>query len=74
MKDITLIMTIKPCDCIDQSRCDMLNEQGIGIGDNQILVEGGGVFIKNSTTTLRIPLKHFKRFAEWFLEEQEIKK
>lgn len=65
--------TLRPCDCKDQYTADRLQEQGIGVNDQSITVEPAVVVLKMGHTTVRIPMKRFQMFAEWFLDAQELK-
>lgn len=49
-----------------------LEEAGIGHNDQSILVQPNSVILTMGHTEVKIPMKRFKMFAEWFLEEQEI--
>ena len=63
---------LKPCDCKDIATANELNEQGIGHNEDSIMVEPNIVILKMGHTTVKIPMKRFKMFAEWYLAEQEI--
>jgi hypothetical protein len=63
---------IKPADCKDMYTASLLESQGIGHNDDSITVEPGVVVLKMGHTTMRIPMKRFRMFAEWYLEEQEV--
>lgn len=65
---------LKPCDCTDLQTVKKLNEQGIGHNNESILVEPGVVILTMGYTTMKIPQKRFKMFAEWYLKAQEIDK
>lgn len=64
--------TLRPCDCHDQYTANKLDHQGYGMNDDSITVEPTMVVLKYQSTTIRIPQHLFKRFAEWYLEPQEI--
>lgn len=64
---------LRPCDCKDMETAALLNEQGIGVNDQSIRVEPSVVVLSMGHTTVRIPMKKFQLFAEWFLEAQDIK-
>lgn len=64
--------TLKPCDCIDQFTANKLNEQGIGFNNRSIKIEPNSVILTIDSTTIKIPMQLFKKFAEWYLEPQEI--
>jgi hypothetical protein len=69
----TNTVLLKPCDCKDMATARQLNEQGIVHNDDSLFVEPNVVVMKIGSTTIRIPMSRFKMFAEWYLEEQEIK-
>lgn len=64
---------LKPCDCHDRAMAKKLNEQGISFNDESITVLPNYVLLKMGHTEIKISMKRFKQFAEWYLEEQEIK-
>ena len=64
---------LKPCDCKDSYDVDKLNTVGIGINNKSISVRPNIVILEMDHTTVKIPMSTFKRFATWYLEEQEIK-
>lgn len=63
---------MRPCDCssIEDTK-KFLNDQGTAYNEWSLLFEPLSVIISNNTTTLHIPQHLFKRFAEWYLEDQE---
>jgi hypothetical protein len=63
---------IRPADCKDMYTASLLETQGIGINDDSINIEPAVVVLKMGHTTIRIPMKKFRVFAEWYLEEQEV--
>lgn len=64
---------IRPCDCKDMATANELNESGIAFNNNSIHIEPNSVVLDLGNTTVRIHMYLFKKFAEWYLEEQEIK-
>jgi len=64
--------TLKPCDCKDKIDCDNLSVNGIAYNDNSIKVKPNLVVLTMGHTEIKIPMKLFKNFAEWYLEEQEV--
>jgi hypothetical protein len=64
---------MKPCDCKDIATASKLEFQGISTGNYSISVEPNSVVISSYGTTMKIPMQTFKKFAEFYLEEQEIK-
>ena len=63
---------LKPCDCKDMFSARQLNEQGIIINDDSIMVEPSVVVLTMGHTKIRIPMEKFKIFSEWYLKGQEI--
>lgn len=63
---------LAPCDCKDWANAERLNEQGIGFNEYSLEVKPNVVVISTNDATLRIPMRHFERFARWYLEPQEI--
>lgn len=51
-----------------------LSEQGISHNEDSIHIKPNVVIIKRGHTTMEIPMQLFKKFAEWYLMEQEITK
>ena len=65
---------MKPCDCHDQYTVNKeLKEQGLTVGVGTIEVEPGSVILTLGSCKLRIAQGTFKRFAEWYLEDQNWK-
>lgn len=64
---------LRPCDCKDLATVRKLNEQGISHNDQSILIEPNVVVLTMGHTTVKISMQMFKMFAEWYLEEQNIK-
>ena len=63
---------MKPCDCKDQVDAKSLNEQGIGINDWSLTVKPAVVEISiRDYAVVQIPMSIMKKFAEWYLENQE---
>lgn len=64
---------IRPCDCKDVDTAQRMEEQGISMNEDSLMVEPNVVKLTISHTTIRIPMQRFKIFAEWYLREQELK-
>lgn len=64
---------LKQGDSIDMHTASKLEEQGIAFNDDSILIEPNSVILTIGHTTMRIPMDLFRKFAEWYLREQEIK-
>jgi hypothetical protein len=63
---------MKPCDCSDlHTVLTQLNEHGVQYNEYSITVEPSVVIIEGRSYAIRIPQTIFKRFAEWYLEDQE---
>lgn len=64
---------MKPSDCISNFDVTMeLNESGISFNQWGITVVPMSVQISNSACTMKIPMAMFRRFAEWYLEDQKV--
>lgn len=50
-----------------------LGEEGIGHNDESITVIPNYVLLRMGNIEIKISMKRFKMFAEWYLTEQEIK-
>jgi hypothetical protein len=62
---------MKPCDCKDiMTTKNKLNEQGMFINKDGIEVIPNSVFLTIGPVRVQIPMNHFRRFAEWYLEDQ----
>ena len=64
---------LRPCDCKDSRDVSMLECSGISHNENSLVVEPNHVILTMGHTQIKIGMKQFKDFAEWYLEEQEIK-
>jgi hypothetical protein len=62
---------LRPCDCKDAVDTSKLEEQGIGHNDESITVIPNYVLLKMGHTEIKISMKRFKMFAEWYLSEQD---
>jgi hypothetical protein len=62
---------MRPCDCQDMYSAKQLNEQGVSYNDNSLTLAPPAVVLKIDSCELRIPGSLFKRFAEWYLENQK---
>ena len=64
---------LRPCDCKDQYTANKLLTQGIAINNHGLLLKPAVVEIQvGLLTTVKIPMHVFKKYAEWYLEEQEV--
>ena len=62
---------MKPCDCKSEQEIKKLDIQGIGHNEWSLSVNPNIVLIENRYFgTVKVPMKLFKQFAEWYLEEQ----
>jgi len=64
---------LRPCDCNDIATAKLLSEQGIGFNEDSFTIDPSVVILKMGHTQVRINMLLMKRFAEWYLKEQEIK-
>lgn len=62
---------MRPCDCNSIEDTKKLNEQGIGFNDQSITVIPTYVLLKMGHTEIKIPMRRFKDFAEWYLADQK---
>jgi len=63
---------MKSCDCKNFSDIFKLFEQVIESEDFGIGISSPFVVIEKGRYTVRIPQDVFRRFAEWYLEEQKL--
>jgi hypothetical protein len=64
---------LRPCDCKDAVDTSKLEDQGIGHNDESITVIPNYVLLKMGHTEIKISMKRFKMFAEWYLSEQDVR-
>jgi hypothetical protein len=63
---------MRPCDCKDKHSVDnKLDHGGYAINNNSIDVVPPNVRLQFSFCVITIPQYIFKRFAEWYLEDQK---
>jgi len=63
---------MRPCNCKDMYEAKKLNHQGISFNEYSITVKPMGVIIEvYPHYRIRLPMTIFKRFAKWYLEDQE---
>lgn len=63
---------MRPCDCKSYEETKKyLKEQGLAFNNCSIMVRPNVVYIENGPATIKIPMRHFKAFAEWYLGDQE---
>jgi hypothetical protein len=63
---------MKPCDCKSWTDLEKLEEQGIGHNNKRLIMDSTGVFIDiDPYVRIKIPHTDFKRFAVWYLEDQQ---
>ena len=63
---------MRPCDC--KSSYDVvnyLNESGIEYNEWSITLTPNTVTISTTFIEFKIPQDYFRRFAEWYLEDQK---
>jgi hypothetical protein len=62
---------MKPCDCKDMHTLETkLSLHGIGYNEDYIKIEPPNVILGIGSCQLKIPMYLFKRFAEWYFEDQ----
>ena len=70
---------MKPCDCKTYGDCQKLNERGLRFNNQMILIISPTTidpkmkinpYVKINNTT-KVTMANFKRFAEWYLEDQK---
>jgi len=64
--------TLRPCDCKDKNDVNSLDTSGIVYNGNSLKVKPNLVILTMGHTEIKIPMRQFKNFAEWYLEEQEV--
>lgn len=64
---------LSPANCKDFEDVKKLECSGIGFNDQSIVVQPNHVVLTMGHTTIIIGMKRFRQFAEWYLEDQEIK-
>ncbi len=62
---------MKPCNCKDIKDLKKLDANGIRFNEDFILVDPPNVSIVMGSCSMRMTQKTFKRYAEWYLEDQE---
>ena len=61
---------MRPCDWPDEHTAHKHDVQGIGHNEWRFTVVVPFVVIQNTTTTMRVPMKRMKQFAEWYLDDK----
>lgn len=62
---------MKPCDCNSMHEAETkLREQGLSFGDSSIMLYPSSVILTIGSCTIKMPQSHFRRFAEWYFEDQ----
>ena len=62
---------MKPCNCKSMDDVSKMPESGISHNESGLLIVPPNVMITMPRIALKIPMKVFKRFAEWYLEDQK---
>lgn len=63
---------MKPCDVKSIQDYDKLSDQGLSLNSRSIGIDSNGVILEiNPYFKCRFNHKIFKKFAEWYLEDQE---
>lgn len=61
---------MKPCDCKDERDYKKLKETKFQVNHDSITVNSNNVTLIIGPISLKIPQYKFKKFVEWYLEEQ----
>ena len=62
---------MKPCDCRTYRDVAELQEQGLKFNNVSIIVDSPGVMLEiDPYVRVKFTRDNFKRFAEWYLEDQ----
>lgn len=65
---------MRPCDCKSQEEAKRyLNEQGLVINNDSICVQPNYVLLILGHTQVKISMRTFKLFSEWYLTYQDKK-
>ena len=63
---------MKPCDCRMISDINRLECQGLSFNSRSIGIDSTGVILTiDPYARIKVDHKNFKRFAKWYLEDQE---
>jgi hypothetical protein len=62
---------MRPCDCVSEQEVKNLTEQGVAFNNKAITVSPLSVILVSGSCTIRIPMKVFQVFAEWYLKDQK---
>ena len=64
---------MRPCDVksIHQAHTE-LREQGISFNESSINIQPNVIYLTIGPAQIRIPMGTFKRFAEWYLTDQNL--
>jgi hypothetical protein len=65
---------MKPCDCKDIQDLQKLNETGIGSNDDMLKVIPNYVELTLGPMMVKISMRRFRQFAEWYLKDQSKEK
>jgi len=61
-----------PADCRDVISTKSLLEHGISINEDSLIVMPNIALLTIGHTQIKIPMSTFRKFAEWYLEPQQI--
>ena len=63
---------MKPCDCQTMQDWLKLQEQGIKFNNQSVFIDTPGVILEiKPYVRVKFTRESFKRFAEWYLEDQK---
>lgn len=62
---------MKPCDCKSMDDFYNMPEAGVRYNEYGFSIVPPNVIMRIPMITIKIPMYYIKRFAEWYLEDQE---
>jgi len=63
---------MKPCNCRSVTDVEELDAQGIAFNNKKIIIDSSGVILEiEPYVRIKIDHRSFKKFAEWYLEDQD---
>jgi hypothetical protein len=62
---------MRPCDCKLEEDLQCINERGIAFNEKSLYIKPPNVVLNIGPCEVKLPMNTFKRFAEWYLENQE---
>lgn len=62
---------MRPCDCKDAVDAKKLEENGIAMNNESLVVTPNYVTLRLGHTTITMSMHRFKQFSEWYLSDQD---